>query len=127
LGGAARAVQYFVFQFRTLNFNLSAWMMGVKPSQTFGLITFPPKPHGIDAAPHLPRHRPLRLTSGQPQNNIGTPDILGRKAAATPLGLQFGSISGTHFKRFVAMAYTGANTCIGSPCHSARRLLNDSQ
>src|SRR5208283_1961845 len=99
LGQASRAVQYLRLQCRTLGLNLPPWMPSVESAQAFGFITFSPKPHGIDATAHLPGHGSLRLTFGQPQNDIGASDILGGKTAATQRGLQFGLVSGTHFKR----------------------------
>src|SRR5208282_3031566 len=85
LGKASRTVQYPGLQRRTLCLNPPALVAWVKPAQALSLITLSPEPHRIDATTHLPGHGSLRLPFGQPQNNIGTPDILGRKAPATQL------------------------------------------
>ncbi len=96
-GKAARAVQYLRLQCGTRGFNLPPWMTSVESAQALSFIPFSPQSHGIDATTHLSGHNSLRLTFGQPQNDISTSDIFGGKTAATQLGLQFGLVSGTHF------------------------------
>src|SRR4051812_10377386 len=117
LGCSARMLQDFSVQLRTFLLDLPALMAAEKSGQTFGLEAPHPQLHRVDATAHLAGHCSDGLTFGAPENDIRTPNVLGRQSSATDARLKF-KFSGGRNPELCRHPQNLSETSIRTKCYS---------